>query len=56
MDPNTGNIYGPDDPRPEGVELTEIEKDQYDSLVAFRKKDVEEAGRRIDQRKANPGR
>jgi len=56
MNVENGNIYGPSDPVPEGVELTEIEKDQYDALREMRQRDVEEAMRRIEQRQGNPGR
>ena len=56
MNVDNGNIYGPDDAVPDGVELTEIDKEQFDSLRASRKADVEEAQRRIEQRQTNPGR
>ena len=56
MDASNGNIYGPGEPVPEGVELTEIEKEQYDALRKVRQRDVEDAMRRIQQRQSNPGR
>ncbi len=56
MERVTGNIYGPDDEKPEGVELIEIERDYYEALRAERQRDVEEAIRRVAQRQTNPGR
>ena len=59
MNTENGNIYGPGDPVPEGVELTEIDKSHFDALKAERVKDIAEAMRRQAQgprSQGNPGR
>ena len=56
MQADTGNVYGPDDVKPEGVDLIEIEKAMYDALVAERQKDVEAALRASANKQKNPGR
>ena len=49
MNLETGNIYGPDDPVPDGVFLKEIDPDFFAELRATRQKDIEEAERRKAQ-------